>query len=328
MTRESLTQETSPEKVRANTPSNLINTGSPTFHKSILSNRVVKIPSRKRKANATADSSTIMSPIKSTAMETDEKILNQLRSMEKTIANLNKVIEDLTRQNNQQNKMITSLQNQLLSNRDNENKNSPQIQKNPDPSMEDNSILSPSKRPRSSSAEDISHSQTSTTHQTTNIIPQTSTGALKQTSISIETKYSKPPSIKVFGQPCQITVNYIKKLKLDSYFTTRMLSYNKHIINANNLKDFNTIKSALKDNKIQFYTNTPKEEKEQIYLLKGLEGSFNPEVILKDLISLKIEEISFLKVRQFKTKKSILENKILPIFAVHLSADSKAKNLE
>lgn len=219
MTKESFTQETSPDKVRTITPLNLINTRSPTFHKSSLkcevnklvnksklhtitisdldkisrklmihrrfndnknsenvnsknlSNRVVKISSMKRRANATADSSTIMSPIKPTAMEIDEKILNQLRSMERTIVNLNKVIEDLTRQNNQQNIMITSLQNQLLSIRDNENKNGPQFQKNPDPSVEDYSILSPSKRPRSSSSEDISHPQTSATHQTTNIIP-------------------------------------------------------------------------------------------------------------------------------------------------------------
>ncbi|KAH0561014.1 hypothetical protein KQX54_011091 [Cotesia glomerata] len=87
-------------------------------------NRIVKNSSMKRKANLEGETpppiakntsnSVDTDPINSIDMETTEspedKITKQLKSLESTIVEQNKVIENLTRQNNQQHKMITSLQ--------------------------------------------------------------------------------------------------------------------------------------------------------------------------------------------------------------------------
>ncbi|KAH0539882.1 hypothetical protein KQX54_009456 [Cotesia glomerata] len=266
-------------------------------------NRIVKNSSMKRKANLKGETpppiakntsnSVDTDPINSIDMETTEspedKITKQLKSLESTIVELNKVIENLTRQNNQQHKMITSLQNQLQS-----RSISSKVQ-NTD-TEESLSPPSPPKKLKGSSTDSSIQSITSSSTHTLSKGSVNSPTAKDNKTITSDVRSSKPPPIKVFGQQCQTTVNILKKLNLDSNFSTKMLKYNKHTITVNNVKDFKTIKSALQAEKVDLYTNTLKEEKEQVFLLRGLEGNYIPEDILKDLINLKVEGIQFLKV--------------------------------
>lgn len=59
-----------------------------------------------------------------------------------------------------------------------------------------------------------------------------------------------------------------------------------------------------------FYTFTPKTDKFQTFLLKGLNHTFEEEEIL-ELNSFKINNLKFQKVSRFSTKRSIIEKKII-----------------
>ncbi|KAH0535033.1 hypothetical protein KQX54_012177 [Cotesia glomerata] len=251
-------------------------------------NRIVKNSSMKRKANLKGETppptakntsnSVDTDPINSIDMETTEspedKITKQLKSLESTIVELNKVIENLTRQNNQQHQMITSLQNQLQS-----RSISSEVQ-NPD-TEESLSPPSPPKKLKGSSTDSSIQSITSSGTHTLSEGSVNSPTAKDNKTITFDVRSSKPPPIKVFGQQCQTTVNIVKKLNLDSHFSTKMLKYNKHTITVNNVKDFKTIKSALQAEKVDFCTNTLKEEKEQVFLLKVLKVNENPPIDIK-----------------------------------------------
>lgn len=226
---------------------NIITTSAPVRK---TTNRIVKNSSMKRKANLKGETPPTIAkntsnpidtdPINSIDMEitesSEDRITKHLKSLESTIVELNKVIENLTRQNNQQHKRITSLQNQLQS------RNISSKAQNPD-TEESLSLSSPPKKLKGSSTDSPIQSITSPGTHTLSEASVNSPTTKDNKTITSDVRSSKPPPIIVFGQQCQTTVNILKKLNLDSNFSTKMLKYNKHTITANNVKDFKTIKA-------------------------------------------------------------------------------------
>ena len=72
---------------------------------------------------------------------------------------------------------------------------------------------------------------------------------------------------------------------------------------------------------------TPKENKIQSFLLKGLDINADTNELLNELTQLNIDNITFTKVSRFTTAKSQKENKALPIYLIQLSPDSQSSNL-
>lgn len=92
--------------------------------------------------------------------------------------------------------------------------------------------------------------------------------------------------------------------------------------------DFHQTKKLLESVSTCFYTYTPKNEKSIPILLKGLSHTQSPQEILNELKTLNIEGLSFNKVINFTTKKSLAKNIQLPIFLVQLSAVSQIHRLQ
>ncbi|KAH0561365.1 hypothetical protein KQX54_016350 [Cotesia glomerata] len=90
----------------------------------------------------------------------------------------------------------------------------------------------------------------------------------------------KPPPINIVGQSPRDTVTAIKNgLKTDKFNITKH-SENLHSLKLENYEDFQNTKKILREVKTQFYTYTPKEDKLQTLLLKGLDKEYKPEEVL------------------------------------------------
>lgn len=95
------------------------------------------------------------------------------------------------------------------------------------------------------------------------------------------------------------------------------------------LTDFHKAKKLLEIGIYVFlYFHTKKRQSYISVLLKGLHHSYDPQIILNELKSLKVEGIGFHKVTLFKTKRSVSENIQLPIFLVQLETGNKIHNLQ
>lgn len=138
-----------------------------------------------------------------------------------------------------------------------------------------------------------------------------------------KSKPLKVPPINIMcGRP-QETINLIKeRVKLVGKFSSRRINEKKHVIYTENLVDYKQVLEQLKTESIEYYTFTPKSEKIKSYLLKNLEGDFDESEILTELRDQNIGGVEFLKVTRFTTRKSIAENRKLPMFIVQLSPTS------
>ena len=111
-------------------------------------------------------------------------------------------------------------------------------------------------------------------------------------------------------------------------FNINLINSGKHIIYTKSISDYNKALSLLKMVSSNFYTYTPKNQKNQTFLLKGLSQNNSCTEILEELNSLAIPDLKFIKVSAFSTKKSIKNEKILPIHIVQISPDSNPNKLK
>lgn len=140
-------------------------------------------------------------------------------------------------------------------------------------------------------------------------------------------KEGKPPPLNIIYQSPKDTERLISSQIKQANFTIKRINNNKHVLQMFSLTDFHKAKKLLESVHTCFYTFTPKENKNISVLLKGLHHSYDTQIILNELKSLNIENVSFHKVTQFKTKRSESENIQLPIFLVQLEAGSKIQNV-
>lgn len=218
-------------------------------------------------------------------MDTDtreEEFASRLFNIEATIQKLLTDNQLLTKQNAEQIKLIMSLQNQIAAEIDKEN-TTPNTTKNTNvcylhsisnKQPIQNSISSPSQEPN------------------------------ELNSSYHERKIPKPPHIKVMGQSSQVSINIIKNQKnFQGSFSTNRIGENFHSIKTENITDLKSITALLKQNNVNFYSNTSKSENDQIYLLKKLEGNYNETEILEDHMNNNVENLEFKQSSKIQNKK-------------------------
>ncbi|XP_076288585.1 uncharacterized protein LOC143213027 isoform X1 [Lasioglossum baleicum] len=143
--------------------------------------------------------------------------------------------------------------------------------------------------------------------------------------ISINLHAIKPPPIILHTDAVKNTIAQLSNIIND--FNIKRINNNKHILQTYSLENYKLACDKLRDLQIQFFTYTPKSDKNFTVLLKNIEGNFEPDEILYALTNLKTEGLTFVSVKRFTTKKATDEGRVLPIFIVQLSADSNIKNL-
>ncbi|CAK9809289.1 hypothetical protein ANTQUA_LOCUS5974, partial [Anthophora quadrimaculata] len=152
--------------------------------------------------------------------------------------------------------------------------------------------------------------------------PGTSPGNLQApTPVLVPTKKKKGKNIKR-----QYSIRKHKTLKAN---TNSNIRYPMSVNYRFNTKDnYTKACDTLKTNNIQYYTYTPKSDKNFSILIKNLDGNSDTDTILDELRSKNIKDLNFISVKKFITKKSVSENKILPIYLVQLCLDSRTENLK
>lgn len=132
----------------------------------------------------------------------------------------------------------------------------------------------------------------------------------------------KPPPINIFHQDPKDTSKLINDtLKIDNFYIKRINEF-KHTLHINDIENYNKVKELLKKAKTNFYSFTPKTEKNLTFLLKGLNCTFEEKEVLAELQNMNIEGLQFLKLSRFSTRRSIQEQRTLPIFIVQLTHNS------
>lgn len=87
------------------------------------------------------------------------------------------------------------------------------------------------------------------------------------------------------------------------------------------------MKKILEEEKREYFTFTPKEEKVKSLILKGLDTDDDPEEILRCLKNSENENIEFISVKRFKTKHSIKNNYETALFIVQCTYNTKLSEI-
>jgi len=139
----------------------------------------------------------------------------------------------------------------------------------------------------------------------------------------------RPPPINILYQDPRNTTKLLKSnIKDIKDFYIKRINNGKHVLQIDTLENYRQVKELLIKCNSKFYTYTDKSEKIITLLLKGLDSAYLEEEILAELRSLSISDVNFVKVIRFTTPKSKINNKVLPIFIVQLTPESKINNLK
>lgn len=149
----------------------------------------------------------------------------------------------------------------------------------------------------------------------------------KQCNNANHKKANKMPPINIYHQTISNIVQAIKKkLKITEFFTKRV-SNTKYALHTTSLMDYKQIIQLLQELNVPYYTYTPKQEKNQTYILRGLNANEDVNYILENLKHYENNNLTFVKVSPFQTKKSISNQIKLSLYLVQISAISSPKEL-
>lgn len=134
-----------------------------------------------------------------------------------------------------------------------------------------------------------------------------------------KSKKNRMPPISVYMSD----TNCIKKtltlsLKIKD-FLIKEISSNHLIIYTFDINDYKKVCELLKKTETNYYTFTPKIEKKTTLILKGLSAEYDPTEVMEILKEHQTEKTKIEKVERLQTKRTIKENKTLPIYVVQLS---------
>lgn len=142
-----------------------------------------------------------------------------------------------------------------------------------------------------------------------------------------ENNNKKIPPINIFDTDTKQLINFLKNgLKIVDFQIKQFRS--KKALYLNSLNDHIRVKTYLEKTKSNFVTFTPKSLKNKTFLLKGLEADSNPTDLLNELRIHESDDLKFIKVGQFTTKKSVSDGYKLPIFIVQISPESDINKLK
>lgn len=192
----------------------------------------------------------------------------------------------------------------------------------PGPQSENTIEMQNSKNPlpaqTTSSTQSYTQSSTRKSHQ-----PSQKTGT--DTS---QRKDDKPPPFNILFQSSKDTEKLLVSNLSQTQFLIKKINNSKHTLQVFTLTDFYKVKKLLESVCMCFYTYTLKSDKTISVILKDLHYSYEPNDILTELQQLNIEGLSFTKVSNFTTKRSVAENIPLLMFLVQLDAKCQFHNLQ
>lgn len=138
---------------------------------------------------------------------------------------------------------------------------------------------------------------------------------------------SKPPPINILGQNPKDTIHAMRTVVKTDRFAIKRYNEQLYSLKTESYEDYQKTVGMLKSLDAQYYTYTPKEEKQQTMLIKGLDNCYTPEEVLQLLKEKETSDLKFNQVTRFSTARSRQQNKLLPIFLVQISPESKLGKL-
>lgn len=143
-----------------------------------------------------------------------------------------------------------------------------------------------------------------------------------------ETQFkTKLPPIFVYKQTTKNILNLIKESNKTSNFVIKNLIDARLILLVPSIDEFRDIIDILKNNKIEFFTRTPSEEKTQTIMLRGLANEYTEIEVLDEINKLKIDNLNIIKVKKIKFKEFFHIESEEEAFLIQLSNLSLLKNL-
>lgn len=137
----------------------------------------------------------------------------------------------------------------------------------------------------------------------------------------------KVPPITIYRQEVKDTIEVLSKVLPNNEFKIKRQNDNLHKITVNSYVEHKKVREILKEVDAQYYTFTPRQEKVQTFMLKGIDSSFKPPEVLSYLQEFETPDLKFLNVSRHTTPKATRENRILPLFRVQISSNSIAGKL-
>lgn len=141
----------------------------------------------------------------------------------------------------------------------------------------------------------------------------------------ITRKQAKMPPINVYQQESKDISALLKNVVSKNYLINK--NGKRHSITVFCKDDYSAVKAALEKANAPYYTYTPKNEKRQTYLLRGLDNSYTPAEVLEELKSIPTENLNFMNAFRFETSHSKKENRPLSLIAIQISPDSNPSAL-
>lgn len=147
---------------------------------------------------------------------------------------------------------------------------------------------------------------------------------LSRSTEANNTKIYRPPPIFIPGSNVKNTVTVLKNAGLEqgAFFATA--SNELHTVKTFTQEKFNTAKTALKNKEIKFYSHTPKSEKLNSVLLKGVSQDFLSEQVDEYLKNRNILSVEIKKVTELKFTR---DNQQMRHIIVQISQRSSLKKL-
>lgn len=143
-----------------------------------------------------------------------------------------------------------------------------------------------------------------------------------------QNKNKKIPPLNIYEVEPNELIEFIKNGLHIKEFKIKEFNNNKIALFMSSMNEYMRVKAYLHKTKTKFFTFTPKNEKTKTYLLKGLSGNTDPKTIYEELCKFQTDNLKFIKVTKFTTKKSVNNGVDLPIFLVQISSESKANELK
>lgn len=145
---------------------------------------------------------------------------------------------------------------------------------------------------------------------------------------SNQNKNKKTPPLYIFDVDPNSLIEFVKKGLNINDFKIREYNNSKIQLLTSSIDDYSKIRAYLLETKTKFFTFTPKNLKTKTFLLKGLTAKMNPDLILTELKKFENENLDFIKVSPFTTKRADANGHNLPIYMVQISGESKISELK
>lgn len=138
---------------------------------------------------------------------------------------------------------------------------------------------------------------------------------------------SKLPPINIYNGNTKNVISWLNEKIDNNNFVLNNFSTVKSVLKVRNLETFDLALEILKQNKVDFFTRTPKERKIYTFLLKGIVGDFDEKDIEQELTNLNLDSVIITKIQKINTKTFFKAKRGGDAFLVQLPGTAKVSNL-